>query len=169
MITPIEFFLEIFIFVEYTNCRSAFYYSAIFGKRYFRRYHRYQTYMIRLNVHFQNSDLLSPRKWSDTKAVRRWWERVGVKAAFIAPGSPWENGFNASFNGKPRDELLNREIFYKIKEAEVLIANWRNEYNSARPHRILGYWAPAPEAVQPLTFETFWFTSGRENMPQILT
>ena len=54
-------------------------------------------------------------------AVREWLERVGVKTLFIAPGSPWENGYNESFNGKLRDELLNVEIFYTPREAEVLI------------------------------------------------
>jgi putative transposase len=103
------------------------------------------------------------------KAVRRWLERIGVKTAFIEPGSPWENGYNESFNGKLRDELLNREIFYNIKEARVLIENWRKEYNTVRPHSSLGYRPPAPEAIQPLTFKPFWFTSGRGNMPQLIT
>ena len=103
------------------------------------------------------------------KAVRRWLERVGVKTAFIEPGSPWENGYNESFNGKLRDELLNREIFYNLKEAKVLIENWRKEYNTVRPHSSLGYRPPAPEVVQPLTFEPFWFTSARNNIPQFLT
>jgi len=103
------------------------------------------------------------------KAVRRWLERIGVKTAFIEPGSPWENGYNESFNGKLRDELLNGEIFYNIKEAKVLIENWRKEYNTVRPHSSLGYRPPAPEAFQPLIFEPFWFTSYRENMPRFLT
>ena len=103
------------------------------------------------------------------KAVRRWLERIGVKTAFIEPGSPWENGYNESFNGKLRDELLNGEIFYNIKEAKVLIENWRREYNTVRPHSSLDYKPPAPEAAQPLIFEPFWFTSNRENMLRILT
>ena len=103
------------------------------------------------------------------KAVRRWLERIGVKTAFIEPGSPWENGYNESFNGKLRDELLNGEIFYNIKEAKVVIENWRIEYNTVRPHSSLDYRPPAPEAIAPLTFEPFWFTSYRENMPRILT
>jgi transposase InsO family protein len=73
------------------------------------------------------------------KAVRRWLERIGVKTAFIEPGSPWENGYNESFNGKLRDELLNGEIFYNINEAKVVIENWRKEYNTVRPHSSLGY------------------------------
>ncbi|MFC1799239.1 IS3 family transposase [Thermodesulfobacteriota bacterium] len=104
-----------------------------------------------------------------SKMVREWLEQLGTRTAFIEPGSPWENGYIESFNGKLRDELLNREIFYTLKEAAVLIENWRIEYNTVRPHSSLNYRLPAPEAVQPLTFESFWFTSGRENMPQILT
>ena len=72
-----------------------------------------------------------------TKAVRKWLERIGVKTAFIEPGSPWESGYNESFNGKLRDDLLNREIFYNLKEAKVLIENWRAEYNIVRPYSSL--------------------------------
>ncbi len=103
------------------------------------------------------------------KSVRRWLRRVGVKTAFIEPGSPWENGYIESFNGKLRDELLNRELFYNFKEAKVLIEAWRKEYNTVRPHSSLNYKPPAPETVQPLIFKPFWFTSGRKNMPQFLT
>ncbi len=103
------------------------------------------------------------------KAVRRWLGRIGVKTAFIEPGSPWENGYNERFNGKLRDELLNCELFYNLKDAKVLIENWRKEYNTVRPHSSLDYRPPAPEAIQPLIFKPFWFTSGRENMPRILT
>jgi putative transposase len=103
------------------------------------------------------------------KAVRRWLQRIGVKTAFIEPGSPWENGYNESFNGKLRDELLNREVFYNIKEAKVVIENWRKQYNTVRPHSSLGYRPPAPAAIQPLTFEPFWLTSDRNNTPQFLT
>ena len=80
------------------------------------------------------------------RAVRRWLKRVGVKTLFIEPGSPWENGYVESFNGKLRDELLNGEIFYTLKEAKVLIERWRVEYNTVRPHSSLGYRPPAPEA-----------------------
>jgi transposase InsO family protein len=82
-----------------------------------------------------------------SRAVRGWLERLGVGTLFIEPGSPWENGYNESFNGKLRDELLDREIFYTLEEAKVLIENWRREYNTARPHSSLGYWPPAPEAL----------------------
>lgn len=81
------------------------------------------------------------------KAVRRWLARLGVKTLFIEPGSPWENGYTESFNGKFRDELLDREIFFTLLEAKVLIENWRREYNTIRPHSSLGYKPPAPEAV----------------------
>ena len=80
------------------------------------------------------------------KAIRKWLERLGVKTLFIEPGSPWENGYIESFNGKLRDELLNREIFTTLIEAKVLIADWRKEYNQVRPHSALGYRPPAPEA-----------------------
>jgi len=81
------------------------------------------------------------------KMVRKWLNRLGVKTLFIDPGSPWENGYIESFNGKFRDELLNREIFTTLEEAKVLIAQWRKEYNQVRPHSALGYRPPAPEAI----------------------
>jgi len=81
------------------------------------------------------------------KAVRKWLERLGVKTLFIEPGSPWENGYIESFNGKLRDELLNREVFTTSTEAKVLIEQWRKEYNQVRPHSSLGYRPPAPEAI----------------------
>jgi len=80
------------------------------------------------------------------KAVRKWLERLGVKTLFIEPGSPWENGYIEPFNGKLRDELLNREIFTTLTEAKVLIEEWRKEYNQVRPHSSLGYKPPTPEA-----------------------
>jgi len=81
------------------------------------------------------------------QAVRDWLERIGVTTLFIEPGSPWENGYNESFNGKLRDEVLNGEIFYTLQEAQVIIEQWRQEYNTFRPHSSLGYRPPAPEAV----------------------
>jgi transposase InsO family protein len=80
------------------------------------------------------------------KAIRKWLGRMNVKTLFIAPGSPWENGYIESFNGKLRDELLDREIFTTLTEAKVLIADWRKEYNQVRPHSAKGYQPPAPEA-----------------------
>ena len=83
------------------------------------------------------------------KLVRRWLGRVGVEMLFIEPGSPWENGYNESFNGKLRDELLNGEIFCSLAEAAVLVEQWRREYNTVRPHSACGGFPPAPEAIKP--------------------
>ena len=83
------------------------------------------------------------------RAVRAWLKRVGVKTLFIEPGSPWENGYVESFNGKLADELLEREVFYTLAEAKVLIERWRVLYNTIRPHSALGYRPPAPEAIFP--------------------
>ena len=85
-------------------------------------------------------------------------DRVGVKTLFIEPGSPWENGYIESFNGRLRDELLNGEIFYTVQEAKILTGRWRLEYNHVRPHSALGYRAPAPEAIEPLPFRRGIFT-----------
>jgi transposase InsO family protein len=85
------------------------------------------------------------------KAVRKWLNRLGVKTLFIDPGSPWENGYIESFNGKFRDELLDREIFTTLLEAQVLIEAWRREYNQVRPHSSLNYQPPAPEAIMSVT------------------
>jgi putative transposase len=80
-------------------------------------------------------------------ALREWIAAVGAKTAYIEPGSPWENGYCESFNGKLRDELLNGEIFYTLKEAQIMIEIWRQHYNKVRPHSSLGYRPPAPEAI----------------------
>ena len=81
------------------------------------------------------------------QAVRDWIAAVGAKTAYIEPGSPWENGFCESFNGRMRDELLNGEIFYSLHEAQILIEKWRIHYNTKRPHSALGYRPPAPETI----------------------
>jgi transposase InsO family protein len=81
--------------------------------------------------------------------VRDWLSFLEVNTLFIEPGSPWENGYVESFNGKMRDELLNREIFYTLDEAKVLVERWRHEYNRIRPHSSLGYRPPAPETKEP--------------------
>jgi transposase InsO family protein len=81
------------------------------------------------------------------KVVRKWLSHLEVKTLFIEPGSPWENDYIESFNGKLRDELLNREIFTTLEEAKVLIGQWRKEYNQVRPHSALGHWTPAPETI----------------------
>lgn len=79
--------------------------------------------------------------------MRDWLENVGVKSLFIEPGSPWENGFIESFNGKLRDELLNMELFDTLLEAKVLIERWKLHYNTVRLHSSLACRPPAPEAV----------------------
>lgn len=76
--------------------------------------------------------------------IRDWLERLGVKTLFIQPGSPWENGYNESFNGKFRKEFLDREVFYTLEEARVLTEQWRHVYNHIRPHISLVYRPPAP-------------------------
>ena len=83
-------------------------------------------------------------------AVREWLQRLEVKTLFIEPGSPWENGYCESFNAKLRDELLNGELFYTLREAQVLIEQWRVHYNTIRPHSSLGYRPPAPETLTPI-------------------
>ena len=80
------------------------------------------------------------------KRVRAWLHALGTKPLFIAPGSPWENGYCESFNGKLSDECLNGEIFYSLREAQVVIGMWRVHYNTVRPHSSLGYRPPAPVA-----------------------
>ena len=93
------------------------------------------------------------------KLVRRWLARLRVQTLYIAPGSPWENGYNESFNGKLRNEFLNGEIFYTLPEAVVLVEQWRRLYNTARPHSACGGLPPAPEALKPSP----WFL----RMPQL--
>jgi putative transposase len=80
-------------------------------------------------------------------AIKKWLEDKGVETLYIEPGSPWENGYVESFNGKFRDEVLNREVFYSVKEAKVIVENWRLEYNNHRPHSSLGYMSPAAFAA----------------------
>jgi len=87
-------------------------------------------------------------------AIREWLKRLEVQTLFIEPGCPWENGYVESFNGKLRDELLNREIFYTLTEAKVLLERWRIHYNTKRPHSSLRYQPPAPESIQPPTILT---------------
>ena len=93
--------------------------------------------------------------------VRAWLKKLSVKPLFIEPGSPWENGYVESFNGKMRDELLAREIFYSLKEAQIMIEMWRRHYNTIRPHSSLGYRPPAPAAVtlDPSLFQPLGLTS----------
>ena len=83
------------------------------------------------------------------KAVQDWIAAVGAKTAYIAPGSPWENGFIESFNARLRDELLDGELFYSLREAQIIMESWRRHYNTVRPHASLGYRPPAPEVFVP--------------------
>jgi putative transposase len=83
------------------------------------------------------------------KVLRRWLRGLGTESLYIEPGSPWENGYCESFNGKLRDELLNGEIFYSLREAQVVIEQWRVYYNTQRPHSTLGYRPPAPLSIAP--------------------
>ena len=83
------------------------------------------------------------------KPLRSWLQTLGTGPLYIEPGSPWENGYCESFNGKLRDECLNGEIFYSLKEAQIVIESWRREYNAVRPHAALGYRPPAPAAYSP--------------------
>ncbi len=84
--------------------------------------------------------------------IKDWLKKIGVKTLYIEPGSPWENGYNESFNGKLRDELLNGEIFYGMKEAQIVIEQWRQHYNTVRPHSSLGYRPPAPKTILPADY-----------------
>jgi transposase InsO family protein len=102
------------------------------------------------------------------KAVRDWIAAVGTKTAFIEKASPWENGYCESFNGKLRDELLNGEIFYTLKEAQVLIESWRRHYNAIRPHSSLGYRPPAPEAVIAAVLPAAWAGASTAAIPTAL-
>lgn len=81
------------------------------------------------------------------RAVQDWIKAVGAKTAYIEPGSPWKNGYCESFNARFRDEFLNGEIFYTLREAQILIEGWRKHYSTKRPHSALGYRPPAPETI----------------------
>ena len=98
------------------------------------------------------------------QAVKDWIAAVGARTAYIAPGSPWENGFVESFNARLRDELLNGEIFYSLAEARVIIENWRKHFNAVRPHGSLGYRAPAPEVFMS-TLAGAWPAPRRASAP----
>jgi len=101
------------------------------------------------------------------KAVQSWLERMEVKPTYIEPGSPWENGYNESFNGRLRDELLDRELFYTLYEAQVLIENWRVHYNTKRPHSSLGYKPPAPQSIWPKLL-AYPFNNGLRYAPTLI-
>lgn len=101
-------------------------------------------------------------------AVRSWLEKMEVKPAYIEPGSPWENGYNESFNGKLRDELLDREVFNTLQEAQVLIERWRVHYNTKRPHSSLGYRPPAPQTILPKPCDMSYATLQPHHMADTL-
>ncbi len=87
-----------------------------------------------------------------SKALRRWVTKAGSQIRYIEPGSPWENGYCESFNGRLRDECRRQEIFYSPKEAQIVIGLWQNTHNRVRPHSSLGYRPPAPVSVPDLAF-----------------
>ena len=97
--------------------------------------------------HIRSDQLKSLGPEFTAHVVRDWLAQVGVKTLFIEPGSPWENGCVESFNGKLRDEFLDGEIFYTLREAKIMIEKWRRHYNEVRPHSSLGYKPPAPETI----------------------
>jgi transposase InsO family protein len=76
--------------------------------------------------------------------LRNWLKSIGTETAYIEPGSPWQNGYGESFNGKFRDQFLDGELFYRLNEARILIEQWRIHYNTVRPHRSVGRRPPAP-------------------------
>ncbi len=102
------------------------------------------------------------------KAVQDWLAAVGARTAYIERGSPWENGFIESFNARLRDELLNGEIFYTLREAQIVIESWRRHYNTVRPHASIGYQAPAPEVCVP-AFAAWPAAQPRPASPAMLT
>ena len=100
--------------------------------------------------------------------MQEWIKAVGAKTAYIAPGSPWENGYVESFNARLRDELLDREIFYSLREAQVIIESWRRHTNTVRPHGSIGYRPPAPE-VFVSAFVAWPAAQSRPASPAMLT
>ena len=84
------------------------------------------------------------------EVVRRWIKAIGANTAYIKPGSPWENGYCESFNARFRDELLIGEILYSLREAQIVIEQWQQHYNTKRPHSALGHKPPAPESFIPM-------------------
>ena len=102
------------------------------------------------------------------QAVQDWIKAAGAKTAYIALGSPWENGYVESFNARLRDELLDGEIFYSLREAQVIIESWRRHYNTVRPHGSIGYRPPAPEVFVP-AFAAWPVAQHRPAPPAMLT
>lgn len=102
------------------------------------------------------------------RELRQWLSHIGVQTAYIEPGSPWENGYCESFNGKFRDQFLNGEIFYSLKEAIILIERWRHHYNHVRPHSSLGYRPPAPLMKLPAKAGSFINPTDQELQPMTI-
>jgi transposase InsO family protein len=102
------------------------------------------------------------------QAVQDWIKAVGAKTAYIPPGSPWENGYVESFNARLRDELLDGEIFYSLREAQVIVESWRRHYNTVRPHSSIGWKPPAPEVFVP-AFAAWPAAQPRPAPPAMLT
>jgi len=100
---------------------------------------------------YGNPEISALGQWARVVAreLRHWLAKLGTGTLYIEPGSPWENGYCESFNGKLRDECLNGELFYSLKEAQIVIEQWRVEYNTRRPHSALGYRPPVPAAYSP--------------------
>jgi transposase InsO family protein len=103
--------------------------------------------------------------------VKKWLENLGVETLYIALGSPWENGYIESFNGRLRDELLNRELFLSINKLKYVVDRWRMDYNHYRPHSSLDYMAPAAFAAMCLEqgSATLCLPQDKENMCEILS
>ena len=101
--------------------------------------------------------------------LRKWLAATGAKTLYIEPGSPWENGYCESFNSKLRDEFLNGEIFYSLREVQVLAERWRVHYNTIRPHSSLGYRSPAPEDVAPRAESRVWRSGKQSTLPHFPT
>ena len=104
-------------------------------------------------------------------AVQKWLEKAGVKTLYIAPGSPWENGYIESFNSRLRDELLNRELFLSVSELRYVADRWRMDYNHYRPHSSLDYMAPAAFAAMCLEqgSGSLRLTQDKENYCELLS
>ena len=103
------------------------------------------------------------------RAVRDWLGRLGVQTLYIEPGSPWENGYCESLNGKLRDELLNVELFDTLREAQILIERWRRHYNAVRPHSALGWKPPAPETLAGTAAAPPWPGRGAQSASTNIT
>ncbi len=106
-----------------------------------------------------------------SEAVQKWLRKAGVDTLYIAPGSPWENGYVESFNSRLRDEFLNRELFLHIDELRYVADRWRMDYNHYRPHSSLDYMAPAAFATKCLEqcSATLRLAQDKENMCDILS